>query len=41
MSLIATISDEEASPEAKVFFRHSRTLFDRVANALHIAFHTP
>ena len=41
MTLIGTISDEEAAPETKLFFRHGRTMFDRVANALHIASRTP
>jgi hypothetical protein len=41
MSLLPIISDDEASPEAKIMFRHSKTMFGRVANAVRVAGHTP
>lgn len=41
MSLIPIISDEDASPEAQVLFKHSKKMFGRVANAVRVASHTP
>ena len=41
MSLLPIISDDEASPEAKIVFKHSKKMFGRVANAVRVASHTP
>jgi alkylhydroperoxidase family enzyme len=41
MSLLPIIPDEEASPDAKVIFDHSKIMFGRVANAVRVASHTP
>ena len=41
MSLLPIISDDEASPEAKIVFKHSKQMFGRVANAVRVASHTP
>ena len=41
MSLIPAISDDQASPEAKVLFDHSVAMFGRVANAMRVAAHSP
>ena len=41
MSLLPIIADEEASPDAKVIFDHSKVMFGRVANAVRVACHTP
>ena len=41
MSLLPIISDDEASPEAKIMFEHSKQMFGRVANAVRVAGHTP
>ena len=41
MSLLPIISDDEASPEAKIVFKHSKQMFGRVANAVRGASHTP
>lgn len=41
MALLSTITDEEASPEARVLFEHSTQMFGRVANAVRTAAHTP
>ncbi|MDP6278580.1 MAG: hypothetical protein QGI11_08720, partial [Nitrospinota bacterium] len=41
MSLIPILSDEAASPEARVMFRHSERMFGRVANAMRVASHSP
>ena len=41
MSLLPIISDDEASPEAKIVFKHSNQMFGRVANAVRVASHTP
>jgi AhpD family alkylhydroperoxidase len=41
VSLIPVISDEQASPEARVLFEHSVAMFGRVANAMRVAAHSP
>ena len=41
MSLLPIISDDEASPEARIMFEHSKQMFGRVANAVRVAGHTP
>jgi len=41
VSLIPAISDDQASPEAKVLFDHSVAMFGRVANAMRVAAHSP
>lgn len=41
MALLPIISDDDASPEAKVAFEHSKRMFGRVANALRVAAHSP
>ena len=41
MSLISILSDDNASPEAKVMINHSKIMFGRVANAMRVASHTP
>lgn len=41
MALIPIISDDQASPEARVLFEHSVNLFGRVANAMRVAAHSP
>lgn len=41
MALLPILSDEEASPEARVIFEHSQQMFGRVANAVRVAAHTP
>ena len=41
MALLPEISDEEASPEVKVLFEHSKKMYGRVANAVRIAAHSP
>ena len=41
MSLIPIVTDEEASPEQAVLFKHCTKMLGRVANALRVAAHTP
>ena len=41
MALIPILSDDDASPEAKVMIAHSKRMFGRVANAMRVASHTP
>ena len=41
MALLSAVQDEEASPEARTMFEHSRRMFGRVANSLRVAAHTP
>ena len=41
MALLTGISDEEAIPEAKVLFDHSKKMYGRVANAIRVAAHAP
>ena len=41
MAYLPIISDEDASPEARRLFDHSKILFGRVANAVRIAAHSP
>ena len=41
MTLVSIPTDEEASPEARVIFKHSRKMFGRVANAVRVASHSP
>ena len=41
MAHLPLISDEEASPEAQIVFKHSKKMFGRVANALRVAAHSP
>jgi len=41
MSLVPIISDEDASPEARTLFEHSKKMYGRVANAVRIAANTP
>ena len=41
MALISLVSDEQASPEAKVLFKGCKTLLGRVVNAMRAAAHTP
>ena len=41
MALLPIISDEQASPEAKIIFDASQQMFGRVANAVRVSAHTP
>lgn len=41
MALLPLVTDEDASPEAQVLFKHCRVLLGRVANALRVAAHSP
>jgi len=41
MTVVPIISDEDASPEAKILFKHSKKLYGRVANAIRVAAHSP
>ena len=41
MSIVPIIRDEDASPEAKVLFMHSKKLYGRVANAVRVAANSP
>ena len=41
MVLIPILSDDEASPEARVMFEHSKRMFGRAANAMRVAAHSP
>ena len=41
MAHLPIISDEEAGPEARSLFEHSRQMFGRVANAMRVAAHSP
>ena len=41
MALLPILQDDEAAPEARTMFEHSRRMFGRVANSLRIAAHTP
>jgi hypothetical protein len=41
MALISIPTDEEASPLQKGIFKHSKTLFGRVANAVRVGSHAP
>jgi AhpD family alkylhydroperoxidase len=41
MSLIPIVTDEDASPEQAVFFKHCAKMLGRVANALRVASHSP
>ncbi len=41
MSLIPIVTDEEASPEQAVLFKHCSKMLGRVANALRVAAHSP
>ena len=41
MALVPLLSDEAASPEARVMFKHSEKMFGRVANASRVAAHSP
>ena len=41
MALVPILSDEDASPEAQVMYKHSKLMFGRVANAMRVASHSP
>ncbi len=41
MALVPILSDEDASPEARVMYKHSKRMFGRVANAMRVASHSP
>jgi len=41
MAHLPIISDEDASPEARVMFEHSKQMFGRAANAMRVAAHSP
>ena len=41
MSLVSIPKDDDASPLQKLIFKHSGTLFGRVANAVRVGSHTP
>jgi hypothetical protein len=41
MSLVPILSDEDASPEARILFKHAKNMYGRVANAVRVAAHTP
>ena len=41
MALIPFVTDEKASPEAKVLFKYCAILLGRVVNAMRVAAHTP
>ncbi|MFT5181606.1 MAG: hypothetical protein ACI8S3_001490 [Alphaproteobacteria bacterium] len=41
MAHLPIISDEDAGPEARSLFEHSRQMFGRVANAMRVAAHSP
>ncbi len=41
MSLVPILSDEDASPEARVVIEHAKKMYGRVANAIRVAAHTP
>lgn len=41
MARLPIIQDEDASPEAKIVFDHSKNMFGRVANAVRVANHSP
>jgi len=41
VALISIPSNDNASAEAKVMFKHSERMFGRVANAVRVASHTP
>ena len=41
MAVVPIISDEDASPEASILFKHSRKMYGRVANAIRVAAHSP
>jgi hypothetical protein len=41
MALISIPTDDEASPLQNDIFKHSKTLFGRVANAVRVGSHTP
>ena len=41
MALLPILQDDEASPEARTMFDHSRKMFGRVANSIRVAAHTP
>ncbi len=41
MALLPIPSDDGASPDQAVLFKHSKRMFGRVANAVRIASHTP
>ena len=41
MALVPILSDEDASPEAQVMYKHSKQMFGRVANAMRVASHSP
>lgn len=41
MALLPILTDDDASPEARVAFEHSKRMFGRVANALRVAAHSP
>lgn len=41
MALLPYVTDEQATPEAKVLFKYCKILLGRVVNAMRIAAHTP
>ena len=41
MAVVPIISDEDASPEAGILFKHSKKMYGRVANAIRVAAHSP
>lgn len=41
MTVVPIISDEDASAEAKILFKHSKKMYGRVANAIRVAAHSP
>ena len=41
MTVVPIISDEDASPEAQILFKHSKKMYGRVANAIRVAAHSP
>lgn len=41
MALLPLVTDEQASPEAKVLFKYCKILLGRVVNAMRVAAHSP
>ena len=41
MALLPYISDEEATGDVAILFKHNRNLYGRVANAIRVAAHSP